>query len=126
MDKNLFCTILNLTNQGRYSYLIEKSAEFKSIWLIKDTSGEFVVATEDSYRCIPVWPGKQFADFFITDWWMNYQSEKMNLGSFFDWVDELAANDIRIAGFPDFAFESRIVKAKDIQRHMIAECYLHE
>lgn len=41
-------------------------------------------------------------------------------------MSALGSKNIRIAEFPDFAFESKIVTANDIQRHFLVECNLHE
>ncbi|KAA3632504.1 MAG: DUF2750 domain-containing protein [Bacteroidetes bacterium] len=126
MNQQKLKNIFNLDSKERYGYLIRKTADFESIYLIADHVGSYVTIGDKNEICIPVWPESDFANFMVKELWPGYGTKKMNIYEFIDWQDELSDQKIYIAGFPDNNLNSVIVSPGEIKNHLIYECSKYE
>lgn len=118
--------ITNLTPKDRYGYFIRKVADFQQVWLIQD-NGQFVtLGDNDEEISIPVWPEKEFAELLLTDDWESYTVESIEVHDFIDWLDQLYAENIKIAGFPMSDFKAVVVTADEMKNHLLHELQQYE
>ena len=80
--------VLKLDSKDRYGYLIRKVADFQTIFLICDSFGGLITIGDNSSKCIPVWPEKEFAELFLTDDWSKYKVKSFDLDKFLIWLDK--------------------------------------
>jgi len=115
--------ITELTDKERYEYFIEQCIQHKAIWLLQVQEGMYAMFEGDNKKqYIPVWPGQEFADAYATDDWEGYQSERMDLKEFLDWMEELHDDQIFIGVFPGtgmqaipvepFLLKTQLIKAR--------------
>jgi hypothetical protein len=90
------------TEKERYDYFLEQALLKNEIWLLQAQEGLYAMFEDDNAKqYIPVWPGKEFSDSYATGDWEGYQSERMELKEFIDWMQELRDDEIFIGVFPD-------------------------
>jgi hypothetical protein len=91
-----------LTESERYDYFIDQALMQNEIWLLQAQEGLYAMCEDDNGKqYIPVWPAKEFSDSYATGEWEEYQSERMDLKEFIDWMQELRDDEIFIGVFPD-------------------------
>jgi hypothetical protein len=94
--------IKEFTDKERYDYFIEQALEHQEVWLLQAQDGLYAMFEDDEAKqYIPVWPANEFSSFYATGDWEGYQSERMSLREFIDWMQELRDDQIFIGVFPD-------------------------
>ena len=88
--------ILNMSNEEKYDYFIEKVIETEKVWILRDDEGCASLDDKDAF-CLPMWPEKDFADQCISGEWANYMSESIALEVLMDrWLPGLSEDGIRL------------------------------
>jgi len=88
-------------DKERFDYFIEQAIQQNEIWLLQVQEGLYAMfEDENEQQYIPVWPGEEYAKTYATGDWEGYQSERMDLKEFTDWLQELAEDQIFIGVFP--------------------------
>lgn len=118
--------VFNLSSQERYGYLIRKTADFETIYLIVDDEEQYVMIGSNGNNFLPVWPEKEFAQLFLADDWVNCIIEEMSIYNFMEWLDDLSNDNIEIAGFPDLDLNTVCVSANEMKNHLEFELSQYE
>ncbi|MET4107714.1 PDDEXK nuclease domain-containing protein [Hymenobacter sp. UYP22] len=88
--------ILQLPAAERYGYLIRKATDYRALSLLGSAEGVIMLSDDSRSQIITVWPKKEFAHLHLTSKWAGYQTEKMDLEDFLEWLDELQTEMIQI------------------------------
>ena len=126
MNQHQLRNVFSLPAAERYGYLIQKVADFETIYLITDSKGDYVMLGTDDLETIPVWPEKEFAQQFLTNMWSNYVIKEMSIYDFMDWLDNLEKENIQISGFPNLQLNTVHVSVIDMKNHLIHELSQYE
>jgi len=126
MNEKKLESVLGLESKDRYGYLIRKTADFETIYLIVDKQGTYVTIGDENQRCIPVWPEKEFAELMVKIEWNDHAVQEMKIYDFIDWQDKLLIDNYFIAGFPNKHLNSVVVSPAEIKNHLIHECNQYE
>ena len=112
--------IQKMSDQERFVYLINTIAEHKEIWLLQSTEGFFAMFEGgDSQSFIPIWPEKELAQSMACDDWDDYKPERMGLGEFLTWMDELKDDGIFIGAFPYSNHKALAVDPIDLKNQLL-------
>jgi hypothetical protein len=85
----------------RYNFLIETITSNREVWLLQAYSGMYAMLDdEQENQYLPVWPEKKYAENYAKLEWTDYEAERMGIGEFLSWLDELEEDGIKIAAFP--------------------------
>ena len=118
--------ILNLSPQDRYGYFIRKVADFEEVWLIQDNGKYVTLGDKEEQIAIPVWPKKEFAELLLNDDWKGFNAEGKDVHEFIGWLDTLAEEGYKIAGFPDIDLKGVVVTADELKNHLVYELQQYE
>ncbi len=114
--------ISNLPDKERYEYLIKHVNKQKEIWLLQAQDGLYAMFEDDNgQQYIPVWPEKAFADSYAVGDWDGYESERMGLHEFLDWMQELQNDQIMIGAFPNSSMQAIPVEPLSLKKQLIQE-----
>ena len=92
----------SLSADLRLEYFMERVFNERTFWLLQAQDGMFAMFEDDNEQAyIPFWPDKEYAEKHIADDWGEYNAESMGLFEFFNWIEELEGDEIKIAVFPD-------------------------
>ncbi len=88
--------ILNLSNEEKYDYFIEKVVEKKEVWVLRDDEGCASLNNKDALF-FPMWPEKEYAEQCISGEWAGYRSESIVLDVLIErWLPGLSGDGIRL------------------------------
>ena len=88
--------VLNLDNEKKYEYFINKIADFEEVWSLKDEEGWASLGDDDKVY-FPVWAKKEYADLCVSEEWQGYESASIYLPDFCEkWLPGLKKDEIRI------------------------------
>lgn len=110
------------TEELKYQKFIENSIKNREVWLLQAYTGMYAMLDDLSgTQYMPVWDDEQDAVNYAKDDWSEYQPDRMGIGEFISWLDELEADLIKIAVAP-FS-DSQIIpqKAKTLKKHLLEE-----
>jgi hypothetical protein len=112
--------ISNLTDKERYGYLINHINKQKEIWLLQAQDGLYAMFEDDNgQQYIPIWPEKKFADSYAEGDWEGYESERMVLHEFLDWMQELQNDQIMIGAFPNSNMQAIPLEPLSFKKQLI-------
>ena len=126
MHQQKLDNVLNLSSEDRYGYFIRKVADLERIYLIKDENGYAIFGDPQEKTIISAFPEREFANMFLTDTWSSCFVEEMNLENFLVWLDKLAIDDIKMAGFPNKDFNAIVVDPNEMKSHLLYELDQYE
>jgi hypothetical protein len=112
--------INGLTEKERYEYLIQNTVGRKEIWLLQDEDSSFAMFEDgmgNSY--IPVWPEKILSQAHAIDDWEGYVPERMGIGEFLEWLEELKEDQILIGAIPDMNMHALSVDPIEFKNQLI-------
>ena len=100
MNENLL-KIMQLNVEKRYQYLLQEIAKHNAIWILVDDDGCVMLRSDDE-DCVPIWPSREFAEYWATLDWSNCKALEVSVNDWKKkWTDGLIADDIQIAIFPN-------------------------
>jgi len=126
MHPGKISNIFSLSSEERYGYLLRTIAECEEIWVIRDKGKLVTLGDKDALVSIPVWPEKEFAEFFLADDWKGYAVESVEIYDFLEWLDGLQQDAIKIAGFPIPDVKCVVVQAGEMKSHLLEELQQYE
>jgi hypothetical protein len=74
---------------------------------------------DNGQQYIPVWPEKEFADSYAIGDWDGYESERMGLHEFLDWMQELQNDQIMIGAFPNSIMQAIPIEPLSFKKQLI-------
>lgn len=109
-----------LPDNERYEYLINQAVKNKEVWLLHAIDGLYAMfEDENDFQYIPVWPEKRFADTYAEGDWEGYTSDRMGLGEFIEWLQELKDDNIFIGAFPSANLQALSVDPLDLKKRLV-------
>uniref|UniRef100_UPI00404A6A49 DUF2750 domain-containing protein n=1 Tax=Flavobacterium sp. TaxID=239 RepID=UPI00404A6A49 len=114
--------VFKLESKDRYAYLIKKVADFRQIFLIEDSKGNFISLGSEGDIIIPVWPELAFAQEIIKTDFEKCFVKEMKLKKFIKLLSKLEAENYLIGGFPNQSLHAIVVKPIEIKNHLLFEC----
>ena len=112
--------IQDMSDSDRFAFLINKITEHKEVWLLEAEDASFAMFEDNEGRSfIPVWPEKEFAEQFSNDDWDGYVAERMGLGEFLEWMQELKEDEILIGAFPYLDQKALAVDPIDMKNQIL-------
>ena len=109
-----------LSDNERFEYLLAQVVKNREIWLLHAIDGLYAMfEDENNYQYIPVWPDKTHADLYAVGDWDGYSSQRMGLGEFIDWLQELKDDDIFIGAFPNANMQALSVDPIDLKKKLL-------
>ena len=119
MAKEESKNIEELSDNDRFEYLITQIIKNREVWLLHAIDGLYAMfEDENEFQYIPVWPEKEFADSHAIGDWDGYTSDRMGLGEFLDWLQELKDDEIYIGAFPSAAMRAISVDPIDLKKRL--------
>ncbi|HBS86603.1 MAG: hypothetical protein A2W91_20510 [Bacteroidetes bacterium GWF2_38_335] len=116
---------LNFEKMGdneRYAFLIESAVKNREIWLLKATEGMYAMLEDDNgNQYIPVWPEMKAAADYANDGWEDYTTDRMGIGEYLEWMNELDEDKILVAAFPITGKPIIPINPKVIKEHISNE-----
>jgi len=112
--------IQDMSDSDRFAFLINNIIEHKEVWLLEAEDASFAMFEDNEGRSfIPIWPGKEFAEQFANDDWDGYVAERMGLGEFLEWMQELKEDEIMIGAFPYLDQKAMAVDPIDMKNQIL-------
>lgn len=113
---------METTDEQRYQQLIQTIASKKEVWLLFAYEGMYAMLDdEEGNQYLPVWPDEKFAKDYAKEDWDGYFPERMGIGEFLSWLDELEEDGIKIAAFPISENQATAQTAKIFKAHILEE-----
>ena len=109
-----------LPDNDRYRYLLNHMIKQREVWLLKERDGFFAMFEDNQNQSyIPIWPDQKAAQEFTTEDWQGYLPDKMGLGEFLSWLDELKTDQIFIGAFPNTSMKSLAIDPLDFKKQIL-------
>lgn len=111
---------IHLPDEDRFRYLINSMVKHRELWLLKEREGFYAMFEDDEARSyIPIWPDQESAAFFATDDWEGYLPDRMGIGEFLSWLDELKQDEIFIGAYPNTSMQSLSVDPVNLKKNIL-------
>lgn len=92
--------IMQLTADKRYAHLLDEVKQTQTIWILTDEHGSVMLNTEDE-DCVPVWPSKEFAEYWASGDWEGCKALSISLEHWLDrWTMGLEGDDLCVVVCP--------------------------
>jgi len=100
IDQSLVNVVASYDAEQRFEYLISEVIANGEIWVLTDDLGSVMLNTDDE-DCVPVWPGREFAEQWATDEWSECEPLAISLKQWnFRWTPGLEEDGFAIVVFP--------------------------
>jgi hypothetical protein len=101
--------VLSMSADKRYTYLLKQVALTQEIWILTDEHGCLMLSSEDE-DCVPVWPAKEFAQYWATGDWAECVPKAISLEDWLSrWTSGLEGDEVNVAVFPNPEEEGLII-----------------
>lgn len=103
--------IIQMSPEQRHSYLLTQVTLNQSIWILTDEHG-CVMLNSDDEDCVPVWPAREFAEYWATGEWSDCVATAIPLKDWLErWTTGLEGDGVSVAVFPNPEEEGIVVFA---------------
>lgn len=126
MNQQKINNVFALDSKKRYGYLLRKVADFETIYLITDNEDGYVMIGSGGVNVLPVFPEKAFAELFLKYDWKGFNVVEYSIHEFMDWLEELAKDEVQIAGFPNLELNTVRVSPLEMKNHLLFELSQYE
>lgn len=93
--------VMSLDSPKRYTYFLEKVADWEEIWSLGDDDGWALISDGLGNELIPVWPASAYAFACCTDIWKQYRPQQITLENWLQkWIPGMIADKRSVAVFP--------------------------
>lgn len=94
-------SVIQLSAEKRHAYLLTQVNINQKIWILTDEHGCVMLNSEDE-DCVPIWPAKEFAEYWATGEWSDCKPQAIPLKDWFErWTHGLEGDGVAIAVFPN-------------------------
>jgi hypothetical protein len=94
-------SVMQLTADKRYAYLLEQAKANQEVWILTDEHGSVMLNTEDE-DCVPVWPAKEFAQYWATGEWADCKAKAISVNDWLErWTSGLEGDDLCVVVCPN-------------------------
>jgi hypothetical protein len=111
-------TVLALSGQERYGYLIERVADREEAWGLQNEEGWVLIGFADG-EAFCLWPHADYARACTIGDWSDCTPESISLEELIgELLPALQRDSLRLAVFPTPEGEAVVVDARDFQEHL--------
>ncbi len=118
--------VLRLDGPARFAHFVKRVADSEAAWgLWKE--GWVLLATADGTPVFPLWPGREYAELFVTGEWAEHQPSEVALADLLeDLLPKLVRERILPGVFPTPAGSGVTPTADELSRALRAELEKYE
>ncbi|WP_395339758.1 DUF2750 domain-containing protein [Ningiella sp. W23] len=93
--------VMQMSADKRYRYLVDQAKQNETLWILTDDDGCVMLNAEDE-DCVPVWPAKDFANYWATGEWEHCRAQAISLEDWLErWTPGLEEDDLLLVAFPN-------------------------
>jgi hypothetical protein len=101
LNKAQFDNVLKLPGPARYNHFIARIADWRQVWMLKQSAGIVTFEDDEGNICVPFWPHADYAKALAVDDWATCVPVDIPLDSFKEkWLPGMAKDDYLVAVFP--------------------------